>query len=284
MTENIKKTKGFVETPAIISQIMHFYLDLAQNDKLLDLTAGRGSLFLNHSQNNCFGCEIETGNYSILLEKGYKNVINGDVFEVSSQIENESMDAVILNPPYGKLTNGKNSVDIMNLAIQKLKIGGKFAIINQSNYHDRFSKEMEYFKNNTQIEYALIFDTELFKPFSNVKTLLICGVKGKSEKENCEIWVFNNDKIKVNKRSKFVEVKLLKPEEKTIPSKEFWEKINQIAEKPLEHPTLEDFKKTVIDYMAFESGLPRIMIEKPELLGKALNFFRKKREEYSSYK
>jgi tRNA1(Val) A37 N6-methylase TrmN6 len=277
MTENIKKTKGFVETPAVITQIMHFYLDLDISDKLLDLTAGKGALFLNHPTYNCFGCEIDTGNYSILQEKNYTNIIKGDVFEVSNQIGDESMDSLILNPPYGKLQNGKNSVDIMNLALNKLKEGGKFAIINQSNYSDRFSETLEYFKNNTQIEYASIFDTELFKPFANVKTLLICGIKGKSEKQNTDVWVFDNDKIIVNKRSKFVDIKLLKPEEKTILSSKFWEKINTINQKPVEPPTLADFKKTIIDFMAWESGLPREMIENPKLLSKALSCFRNKK-------
>lgn len=275
MTENIKKTKGFIETPAVIAKIMHFYLDLGVNDKLLDLTTGKGALFLNHPPQNCFGCEIDKGNFFISQEKGYTNIINGDVFEVANQIGDESMDAVILNPPYGKLQNGKNSVDIMNLAIRKLKQGGKFAIINQSNYSDKFKKEIEYFKENTQVEYASIFDTELFKPFASVKTLLICGVKGKSEKQNTDIWTFDNNKIIVNKRSKYVEVKLLKPEEKTVPIEEFWQNINKI-DVPIEPPTLADFKKTIIDFMAYESGLPAKLIEKPELLGKALNYFRQK--------
>ena len=276
MTENIKKTKGFVETPAVISQIMHFYLDLKQSDKLLDLTAGKGALFLNHPPQNCFGCEIDKGNFFISQGKGYTNIINGDVFEVANQIENESMDSIILNPPYGKLENGKNSVDIMNLAISKLKQRGKFAIINQSSYVTKFENNLKYFKENTQIEYASIFDTELFKPFANVKTLLICGIKGKSEKQNTDVWIFDNDKIIVNKRSKFVEVKLLKPEEKTVLVSDFWDKISKISKKPLQPPTLQDFKNTLIDFMAFESGLPRKFIEKPELLGKALNYFTKK--------
>lgn len=275
MTENHKKTKGFVETPEVISQIMHFYLDLKETDKLLDLTAGKGALFSNHKPDNCFGCEIDTGNYSILQEKDYTNIIKGDVFEVSSQIKNESMDAVILNPPYGKLLNGKSSVDIMNLAITKLKYGGKFAIINQSNFAEKF-KEIEFFKENTQIEYASIFDTELFKPFANVKTLLVLGVKGKSTKTVCDIWIFDNDKIKVNKRSKFVEVKLLKPKEKTVAIAEFWDKINNLNAPISTIPTLEDFKNTIIDYIAFESGLPKKFIEKPGLLGKALDYFTNK--------
>lgn len=252
MTENIKKTKGFVETPSVISQIMHFYLHLTKDEKLLDLTAGRGSLFLNHPKDNCFGCEIDTGNYAVLQENGYINIIKGDVFEVANQIENESMDALILNPPYGKLSNGKNSVEIMNLGIQKLKVGGRFTIINQSNYPVKFSKEIEYFKQNTQVEFASVFGNELFQPFANVKTLLICGIKGKSNEENCDIWIFENDKIKVNKRSKFVDVKFFKPEEKTLPIDEFWYKIGKVDEKPSEPPTLADFRKTVGDYLAWE--------------------------------
>ena len=279
MIENTKKTKGFIETPTVIANIMHFYLSLNQNDKLLDLTAGKGSLFLNHPAYNCFGCEIDSGNHFTLQEKGYSNIIKGDVFNIAEQIEDESMDALILNPPYGKLENGKNSVDIMNIGVKKLKAGGKFAIINQSNYAERFPEEMEYFKQNTEIEYASIFDNELFKPFANVKALLVCGVKGKVEKEIVDVWIFEKDKIIVNKRSKFVDIKLLKPEEQSIDKKEFWDKINKLNDNKSKIPTLEDFKKTVIDYMAYESGLPRQMIEKPELLGKALSYFRNKWEE-----
>jgi hypothetical protein len=126
MIENTKKTKGFIETPTVIAQIMHFYLGLNEDDSLLDLTAGKGALFLNHPTQNCFGCELDAGHHFLLQEKGYKNVINGDVFEVANKIEDESMDTLILNPPYGRLQNGKNSVDIMNIAIRKLKQGGKF--------------------------------------------------------------------------------------------------------------------------------------------------------------
>jgi hypothetical protein len=276
MIENTKKTKGFIETPVVIANIMHFYLDLKPNDKLLDLTAGKGALFLDHPSNNCFGCEIDSGNYAILQEKNYSNIIKGNVFDEIDQIENQSMDAFILNPPYGKLENGKSSVDIMNLGLKKLKSGGKFAIINQSSYVTKFENDLKYFKESSEIEYASVFDTELFKPFASVKTLLICGIKGKINKQNCDVWIFDNDKIQVNKRSKYVDVKLLKPEEMNIPIKDFWDKINSIDEKPSELPTLQDFKKTIIEYMAFESGLPKQFIEKPELLGKALDYFRKK--------
>lgn len=276
MIENTKKTKGFIETPTVISEIMHFYLDLKDTDKLLDLTAGKGSLFLNHKKNNCFGFELDYGNYSILKDNGFKNIIYGNVFNLENKIQDESMDSVILNPPYGKLENKKSSVDIMNIAIRKLKQGGKFAIINQSNYSIKFNKEFEYFKNNTTIEYASIFDTELFKPFASVKTLMICGIKGKENIKNVDVWIFDNDKIKVNKRSKNISVTLLKPTEKTISQKQFWDKINNLDEKPLIPPTLQDFKNTIINYMAWESGLPKDMIDNPEKLGKALSYFREK--------
>jgi phospholipid N-methyltransferase len=275
MVENQKKTKGFIETPKVIVDIMHFYLDLNPESKLLDLTVGKGALFSNHNKDNCYGIELDIGNYYVLQEKGYKNIIQGDVFDLEKEIENESMDFLILNPPYGKLANKKNSVDIMNIGIKKLKKGGKFAIINQFNYFSKF-KEIGYFKKHTQIEYASIFDTELFKPFASVKTLLTLGIKGESQKETCDVWIFDNDKIKVNKRAKYVEVNLLKPEEKTINIKEFWDKIAIIDDKPSGPPTLQDFKKTIIDYMSFESGLPAKFIKSPELLAKSLQYFRNK--------
>jgi hypothetical protein len=272
--ENIKKTKKFVETPTVLSRIMHFYLSLKKEESLLDLTAGKGSLFLDHPVEKCYGCELDFGNYSILKQKGYKNIIYGDVFECEKQIEDESMDSIILNPPYGKLRNGKNSVDIMNLATKKLKKGGKFAIINQSNFIQNFQKESECLKQNLQVEIALLFSNELFKPFASVESLLICGIKTQKKIESVVVWIFENDKIKINKRSKNIEVKLLKPVEKVIKQKDFWEQIYKVNIKPATPPTLDDFKKTIIDYMAFESGMPRNMIENPELLGKALDYFR----------
>lgn len=271
MIENIKKTKGFVETPTVIVDIMHFYLNLSDDEKLIDLTAGRGSLFKDHPPIKCFGVEIDTYNHSLLLEKGFKNIIKGDVFENHSKIEDDSMDALILNPPYGN-----KSVEIMKIALKKLKNGGRFAIINQFNYPTKFKGDICYFKENLNIESASIFDTELFKPFASVKTLLILGVKEPQKDIDVEVWGFDNDKIKVNKRSKFVDVKLLKPNEYIIKGNEFWQIINSIGIERDTKPTIEDFKKTIIEHMAFESGLPKKMIENPKLLGDALNYFVKK--------
>jgi predicted RNA methylase len=275
MIENIKKTKGFVETPKVIAEIMHFYLNLNENDKLLDVAAGKGALFLNHKKTNCFGCEIDIGNCAVLLEKGYINIAKGDLFEIENDFLNESMDAVILNPPFGKLENGKSSVDVMNIAINKLKIGGKFAIINQSNYNTKFNKEFENFKEKVEIEIGCKFANNLFLPFANVQTLLILGVKGKSKELNGEIWDFENDRILVEKRSKYVNIKLLKPKIKEFKMGNFWDEVNKINAMDT-IPTLKDFKRTIIDYMAFESGLPIKFIENPELLGKALNYFKNK--------
>lgn len=269
--ENKIKSKGLVETPDCIVEKMHKFLELKDNDSIFDLTAGKGKLFFNHIKQNCYGCEIDKENYSFLLNEGFKNIIYGDIFEIENQFNDNFFDAVILNPPYQRLPDRKTSVDIMNIAVKKLKDNGKFAIINQKNFYTKYPEQTKYFIQNTSIGYGAFFGNDLFKPFANIETFLLMGFKNK-ENVDCILEDYKNENIQLNKRAKFINPKLLNPcFSKKIKSGDFWQEVENYLTPKICHPTEEDFIKVVDEYMAFETGLPVEMIRNPRKLWQGLN-------------
>lgn len=262
--ENKKKTKWFVETPWIIVEIMHKYLALQENETLADFTAWKWKLFLNHNPDNCFWFELDIENFNHIKET-YKNIILWDFYD---NIENHHIiDNLILNPPYIKQSN-----EIIFKSLEKLKDWWRFCIISKDTTLKNLKNEYENL--NIHIDIAMKFDTNLFKPFANVKTILIFWIKWKQQWE-FEILEFSNNEIIVNTRAKIIEPKILNPKETIKWNSNFWEKLNELPEYNT-RPTLQDFENTVINYMAWDTWLPADMIRNPkklfEWLNKLLNY------------
>jgi hypothetical protein len=252
--ENKKKTKWFVETPTLIVDLMHKWLWLNGSETLADFTAWKWQLFWNYNPELCYGIEIDEENYNHTVVK-YKNVILWDFFE---KIENHrGIDALILNPPYIKSSN-----EIIYKSLQKLNDWWRFAIISKDSFIRELQKD--YPDINLNISMAMVFDTNLFKPFAQVKTILILWTKW-SEQWDFIIHDFSNDELQVNTRSKFVELRILAPKSTKEWTGNFWEKLNEKNGYDT-IPTYEDFKNTVIKYMAFDTGFPEEFIRNPKKL------------------
>lgn len=265
--ENKKKSKWFVETPQIIVELMHKWLVPQNNQILADFTAGKWQLFNGYNSDLSYGIEIDEENYNHVKVK-YKNVVFGDFFEQISNMPD--VDCLILNPPYIKTSN-----EIIYKSLQKLKDWWRFAIISKDSTFKKLYEE--YPDCNINISMAMIFDDNLFKPFASVKTILMFWEKGKKQSEYI-INEFSNNEIKVNTRSKFEDIKILHPKDVIEWNWDFWEKLNEI--KAIDTiPTLEDFEKTIIDYMAWDTWFPAEFIRNPKKLwewyNKLLNFWKK---------
>ena len=262
--ENRKKTKWFVETPQILVDIMHFYLALDENKTLADFTAWRGILFKNHPPCKCFGIEIDEVNFTFLKNKWFENVIFGDFFENIEKMP--EVDCLIFNPPYFK-----NSNEFIFKALQKLKKNGRFAIISKDTTFKNFWKEYEDFvKNNLNIEMCWKLDTNLFKPFATVKTILIFWIFWQKQSSNFEIQEFSNEEIIVNTRAKIIEPKILHPKKIIVwENNDFWGKLNELEMIDIT-PKFEDFLNTVTEYIAWETGFPVEFLRNPKKFGEAL--------------
>lgn len=235
-------------------------MDLQEGEKLGDFTAWQGALFSDYKPKNCYGIELDEANFAVLQNRWFKNIVYWNFFEKIDEMP--EVDALILNPPYLK-----NSNEFIFKSLQKLKNEWKFAIISKENDFKRFYKDFE--TENLNCVLAMDFDTNVFKPFASVKTLLIFGIKGQKQWEFC-IQKFSNNEIKVNTRAKNIEIKILSPKEEITGQKNFWEELNKAPE--IEPPTLEDFRKTVCNYMAWELWIPVEFLLYPE---KWHNFQRK---------
>lgn len=252
--ENKKKTRGFVETPKVIVDLMHLYLGLTSNEVLADFTAWRGQLFGSHPANKCVGIELDDDNYH-LVSRTYENILHGDIFDLIDDIP--EVDALVLNPPYIKTSN-----EMISRSLGRLKDGGRFAIISKDTTLRKLKEE--YPDLSVHIDMAMCFDTNLFKPFAQVKTVLLFGQKGKEQWEYY-IYEFSNNEIVVNTRSKIVEPKILKPKTTINGSTDFWEKLNEQSLVDT-IPTLQDFVDHVTAYMAFDTGFPVEFFRNPKKL------------------
>lgn len=263
--ENKKKTKWLVETPDIIVNLMHKWITAKQTETIGDFTAWKWRLFLNHNPDNCFWIELDEESFNHIKVK-YKNIVFWNFFEKINSMP--VVDCLLLNPPYNKKSN-----EIIYKSLGKLKHGWRFAIVSKDNTLKKLHKDFP--DCNIAVSLAMKFDTNLFKPFASVKTILIFWVKW-VEQEEYEILDFSNDEIIVNTRRKVIKPKILSPKETVKWNKDFWWKINEVPRHDTT-PTLEDFKDTIIRYMAFESWLPEDMIRNPkklhEWLHKLYNWF-----------
>lgn len=252
--ENKKKTKWLVETPDIVVHLMHKRISCWTKETIWDFTAWKWRLFLDHNPDNCFWIELDEECFNHVRVK-YKNIVFWDFFE--KIVTMPVVDNLLLNPPYNN-----NSNEIIYKSLEKLKDWWRFAIISKDStlkkFHDDFPD------CGISVGLAMRFDTNLFRPFASVKTILIFWVKGETQWEY-EILDFSNEEIKVNTRQKVVKPDILSPKETIRWNIDFWEKLNEVPQYDT-RPTLEDFKKTIISYMAFESWLPEDMIRNPKKL------------------
>lgn len=281
MAENTKKTKGFVETPRQVSWIMSQWIPPQSVTSIADFTAGRGALFAPYPKDICYGIELDIASYGYLINQGYTNIVCGDFFDKIHEFENNSIDALVMNPPYGRLGKGKTSMGMLSLCLDKIKDGGRVAVICATNDFVRF-KEADSLLNKLTIDLAYKFEDNLFKPFASVSTVLILGEKGTpSAGHDLTVIDVPNERIRINTRAKYPEPELniAGADEKVIQQSCFSKDISALFAPPPEPLTLEDLKRTIIDYMSFEYGVPREALEDPE---KFWNGFRRMLEDYSS--
>lgn len=266
MAENIKKTKGFIETPQQIVWIMSQWLSLSKSETIADFTAGRGALLSPYAKENCYGIELDVGNHAALIHQGYTNILLGDFFDKINEFNDNSIDALVMNPPYGRLGKGKTSMGMLELSLDKIKPDGRVAIICAQNDFVRFKEADAVFSKMT-VDIAYKFGDDLFKPFASVPTVLVLGRKAVSPDDH-EICVVDipNGRIQINTRAKHPEPRLnvKEAEEKQVLQSNFRENITGLFAPPSRPPTLSDFKKTVIDYMAWEYRIPREALENPK--------------------
>lgn len=266
MVENIKKTKGFIETPQQIVWIMSQWVSLSKSETIADFTAGRGALLSPYAKENCYGIELDVGNHAALIHQGYANILLGDFFDKINEFNDNSIDALVMNPPYGRLGKGKTSMGMLELSLDKIKPDGRVAIICAQNDFVRFKEADAVFSKMT-VDIAYRFGDSLFKPFASVPTVLVLGRKAVSPDDH-EICVVDipNGRIQINTRAKHPEPRLnvKETEEKQVLQSNFRENITGLFVPPSRPPTLSDFKKTVIDYMAWEYRIPREALESPK--------------------
>ena len=266
MAENIKKTKGFIETPQQIVWIMSQWVSLSKSETIADFTAGRGALLSPYAKENCYGIELDVGNHAALIHQGYTNILLGDFFDKINKFNDNSIDALVMNPPYGRLGKGKTSMGMLELSLDKIKPDGRVAIICAQNDFVRFKEADAVFSKMT-VDIAYKLGDDLFKPFASVPTLLVLGRKSvPSDDHKICVVDIPNQRIQINTRAKHPEPRLnvAGADEKQVLQSDFRENITGLFAPPPSPPTLIDFKKTVIDYMAWEYGIPREALENPK--------------------
>lgn len=271
---NAKKELGFVETPKQIIWIMQQWIPTTINETVADFTAGRGTLLNGYNKDKCYGIELDVGNYAILQEKGYQNIVQGDFFEKIDEFKDESIDNLLLNPPYGNLGKKKNSMQIINKSIDKIRTGGRIAIICQQGDFQRF-KEVKDIMQKIKIGIAYKFGNNLFKPYASPTTILLIGKKEIPDEKNKVIVIdVPNDRIEINTRVKHPEPKLniRGAKEAKIKQKDLFLNVDSLFLTNEDiTPKLEDFRKTVIDYIAFEYKIPIEILQNPKPIFEGLN-------------
>lgn len=232
MAENIKKTKGFIETPQQIVWIMSQWVSLSKSETIADFTAGRGALLSPYAKENCYGIELDVGNHAALIHQGYTNILLGDFFDKINKFNDNSIDALVMNPPYGRLGKGKTSMGMLELSLDKIKPDGRVAIICAQNDFVRF-KEADVVFSKMTVDIAYKFGDDLFKPFASVPTMLVLGRKfvPSDDHKICVVDI-PNQRIQINTRAKHPEPRLNVKEAEEKQSSIIWPGNTEFPAKP----------------------------------------------------
>lgn len=130
------KIEGFFPTPKRIVEQMLELADVQSSDKVLEPSAGAGSIADEIGVGKVDVVEWNSSLNSLLKDKGH-NVIGSDVFEVSGEY-----DKIIMNPPFEKLQDVDHVMQVYN---NNLKQGGRIvAIMSESPFFRSDKKAIEF--------------------------------------------------------------------------------------------------------------------------------------------
>lgn len=213
----------------------------------------------------------------ILRGDGSSNIQKGSSFDRPEELyTNFAADRVLLNPPF---TFDENGMPFIAFGLDKMQKGGLGAIIiqNSAGSGKAVSSNRRILKNHTLLA-SIKMPVDLFEPMASVQTNIYIfeAHKPHNFEKTVKFIDFSNDGYKRTKRGLIEQdnptqrytdiVKIYNAGKSAKVSKELWDldKIyyegfitdsgddwNQSA--PVDtKPTLQDFKKTVADYLAWE--------------------------------
>lgn len=215
----------------------------------------------------------------ILRGDGSSNIQKGNSFDEPEELyTNFTADRILLNPPF---TFSENGMPFIRFGLEKMQKGGKGAIIIQDSAGSgkAVSSNKKILKNNTLLA-SIKMPVDLFQPMAGVQTSIYifeAGVPHDYEK-TVKFIDFSNDGYKRTERGLYEIdspdrrysdiVKIYKAGKAAKISKELWNIDDVYVEdfitdsgadwnfsahkKTDTKPTIEDFKKTVADYLAWE--------------------------------
>jgi len=210
-----------------------FAKDIKKNSKVLDLGTGSGiiaTLLCEKTElKEIIGVEIQEevahmAQRSIILNKleNKFKVLNCDIKDLNEKIENNSIDAIVTNPPYKKLNTGKinenqkklisrheisaNLDDFIKISKKLLKNNGSMYIVHKTERLEDILVKLRdnklepklirfiYSKINEDSKLVLIKAVKNAKPFLKVeKPLIIYNFNGKYTDEILEIYNKNRN-------------------------------------------------------------------------------------------
>ena len=163
----VPKSYEYFPTPANIVQLMLDYAALETDMKILEPSAGQGSIldFLSGYDVTC--CELYSENQMILEKKGF-NIAAANLLDFK---EFERYDRIIMNPPF----KNQKDIDHVNHAYLMLKEGGKLISIMSNSITFRNNKKSKEFRELVEKNgYFVELPTDSFKESgTSVRTVLV---------------------------------------------------------------------------------------------------------------
>ena len=253
------------------------------NDKLTKGSSAANEEIAKIKKERLLGVELNAEMFTlaatnmILRGDGSSNIQKGSSFDRPEELyTNFAADRVLLNPPF---TFDENGMPFIAFGLDKMQKGGLGAIIiqNSAGSGKAVSSNRRILKNHTLLA-SIKMPVDLFEPMASVQTNIYIfeAHKPHNFEKTVKFIDFSNDGYKRTKRGLIEQdnptqrytdiVKIYNAGKSAKVSKDLWDldKIyyegfitdsgddwNQSA--PVDtKPTLQDFKKTVADYLAWE--------------------------------
>lgn len=170
---NIKKEFQFFPTPADIADWLIELADLKAEHRILEPSAGQGAIIdaivrqFPEMMVECF--EVMPENAAILEKHNSASVIGYDFLK--TDIEDESFDRIIANPPFSK----NQDIDHINDMFQCLKSGGRIVSVVSKHWQLSNNKKETEFREWLESADAEIHDIEAGK-FKESGTMISCCI------------------------------------------------------------------------------------------------------------
>jgi type I restriction-modification system DNA methylase subunit len=306
------KEIGIVLTPPYVTKMMTQILEVDENSKVMDLATGSAGFLISSMElmieyteqrygkgtekasekikqikkHQLLGVELNAEMFTlastnmILRGDGSSNIRKGSSFNEPLEIYEEfNADKLLLNPPFSFEENG---MPFIRFGLEKMKIGGKAAIIIQDSAGSgRGAKSCKSILSQNQLLASIKMPVDLFQPMAGVQTsIYVVEHTGKKHDYTKQVKFidFRNDGYKRTKRGineidnpvqRYNDIiEIYKNGVTANVSHDLWNLKQQVVmdvitdkgndwnydqhQKIDTMPTLKDFKKTVSNYLTWE--------------------------------